>query len=310
MSNIGNKEIELAVKMSGLTGYTGNYTELGGGEINDTFKLELEDGFVVLRVAKYEDENSLYREARALTEIHYTGIPKLVFFDTTKTLLGRQWIMEEYIAGQSVKRLNQTQFKNLGKLLAVVHTTSKPRDEKRNLWETLLSNAHSFGNEEFFLNHPHSKLRTVLHKFKEYCDSAQLMFENVPSVLVHGDATPSNILVQGDEVALIDWELTDYRDALSEFSTIYYDDMEFNQGKWRIKITPEEKQALFTGYKAGGGVVDEKRIAFWMNHDKAGAALFLYWRINESGRPANAEQLLQYQLDLDNLIASLEKNLS
>ena len=43
MSNIGDKEIEQAVIISGLSGYTGKYKELGGGEINDTFKLELED---------------------------------------------------------------------------------------------------------------------------------------------------------------------------------------------------------------------------------------------------------------------------
>ncbi len=177
------------------------------------------------------------------------------------------------------------------------------------LWETVLSCAHSFGDEEFLLNHPHPKLKALVHKMRSYCNDWQPKFEGVPSVLVHGDATPSNMLVQGNDVALIDWELTDYRDAMSEFSTIYYEDMEYNQGKWRIKITPEEKASLFAGYTAAGCFIDEDRVTYWMNHDKLGAALFLYWRIHDSGQEVESAQVQQYQFDLDNLIASLEKNL-
>lgn len=309
MSNIGDKEIEQAVIISGLSGYTGKYKELGGGEINDTFKLELEDRSVILRISKHKDQNSLYREARVLSKINHNRIPKLIFFDTEKTILDRQWIVEDYIAGEAVKRLNKKQFESLGELLAVVHETES-RGTDNNLWETLLSNCKTFGDEEFHLNHPSLKLKTLVHKMRAYCNDWQPKFADVPSVLVHGDATPSNVLVQGDDTALIDWELTSYRDAMSEFSTIYYEDMEFNQGKWRIQIRPEEKQALFEGYIAGGGIIDEDRITFWMNHDKMGAALFLYWRIHDSGRAADSEQMQQYQLDLDNLILSLEKNLA
>jgi aminoglycoside phosphotransferase (APT) family kinase protein len=306
--NIEATDIAHAVEIAGLSGYTGTYKELGGGEINDTFKLELEDRSVILRIAKYEDQISLHREARALGQVHSEAVPQLIFFDKNERLRGRMWILESYIPGESVERLNVAQFRSFGMLLAEVHA-SYTENRKRHLWEELLSNCGEFGDEDFFLQHPDQELRDLITRMQAYCNEWQHKIEDVPSVLVHGDATPSNILVQGDTVALIDWELCGYRDAMSEFSTVFYEDMEYNQGKWRIQIEPEEKESLFAGYREKGGDIDEERVKLWMNHDKMGAAIFLYWRIHDSGRDADDAQMGQYQLDLDNLKASLDRNL-
>jgi thiamine kinase-like enzyme len=128
--------------------------------------------------------------------------------------------------------------------------------------------------------------------------------------LIHGDATPSNILIQNDNVSLIDWEFSKYKDPMAEFSTIFYEDMEYNQGKWRVHITVEEKRALYNGYTSAGGEIDEEQIGFWMNFDKLGAAIFLYWRMNHSQRDASAEQKAQYRVDYDNIISSLKQYLT
>lgn len=308
MTRISEQDIQYALTIANIGGYTGRYTALGGGEINDTFKLELEDRSIILRVSKYPDQDTLKNEARALRLINIDQVPKLLFYDENQTIHNRKWVLEEYVAGTSVTQLSVTQYKSLGSLLAKIHQTNI-KQETINVWDVLISNTSSFGNEAYHLHHPDLQLRALVQKMYQYCRDWQPVFNTTLTVLIHGDATPSNVLTNGAEVSLIDWELSDFRDALAEFSTIYYDDMEFNQGKWRKHITAEEKAALFTGYKSAGGIIDEDRIRFWMNHDKLGAALFLYWRIYESGRPANDEQVEQYQLDLTNLIHSLEHNL-
>lgn len=308
MNKITQNEITEAVKISGVTDYTGNYEELGGGELNNTYKLEVAGGHIILRIAKYPDNKSLQREATALQNLACNRIPKLIYFDSEQRLFDKQWIMESYVPGKIVARLTPTQFVSLGALLAEVHKVSKESDN-RNLWQTLLFHCERFGDEDFFISHPDARLRSLVHKIKEYCTDKQHAFAETPTSLVHSDATPSNILVQNDSVGLIDWELSSFRDPMSEFATVYYEDMEFNQGNWRIKITPVEKENLFAGYVAGGGIIDEERIRVWMNHDKMGAALFLYWRIHNSGRPATPSQFNQYKLDLENLTTSLENNL-
>ena len=308
MSTVSNDDIEHALASAGISGYTGTHIALGGGEINDTFKLELEDRSIILRVSKYPDQDTLKNEARSLRLLNIDRVPKLLFYDSTQTIHDRKWILEAFIEGQSVKQLTVAQYENFGSLLAEVHQ-SQTKQKTIDVWSVLISNTKSFGDEAYHLAHPDPRLSSLVQKMQEYCADWQAAFAAIPSVIIHGDATPSNVLVDGDNVSLIDWEMSDFHDPLMEFSTIYYDDMEFNQGKWRKHITAEEKAALFAGYKSAGGTIDEDRIRFWMNHDKLGAALFLYWRINQSGRPATPKQMEQYQLDLNNLAASLERNL-
>ena len=83
--------------------------------------------------------------------------------------------------------------------------------------------------------------------------------EQVIPALIHLDVAPSNILVNGDNGGgLIDWEFAKFSDPMAEFSTVFYDDMEYNNGKWCIQITDKERTALLDGYQKGGGEVYEQ----------------------------------------------------
>ncbi len=308
MESIRKIEIDQIISVSGLKGFSGEYRELGGGEINDTFLLACEPDPVVLRVAKHTDQNSLEREAKALSLLSSSQIPKLLYFDSENRVLGRHWILESYIPGISVVRLSLKQFENFGSLLAQVHRIQSEK-ETLNLWEKFLESCKMFGDEQFLLSHPNSRLEALVRKSSILFSELQTQFSDIRMSLVHGDATPSNVLTQGDQVALIDWEMSRYNDPMAEFATIYYEDIEYNQGKWRTKITEEEKNSLFAGYTSNGGVINEDRIRFWINYDKLGAVLFLYWRLYDSGRDASPSQIAQYELDLENLTTSLERNL-
>lgn len=55
MSDINIEDINQAVAISKLQGFTGNYRELGGGEVNDTFVLDCSSSKTVLRITKYSD---------------------------------------------------------------------------------------------------------------------------------------------------------------------------------------------------------------------------------------------------------------
>ena len=301
--------IEKAIKESCLTGYAGTYTPLGGGEINDTYLLDFMDGQkVALRIARYEDQTSLKKEARSLGLLNLPQVPQLLYFDENSRIENRLWVIESYVPGERVKRLNIEQFYSLGALLARIHCVSDDADGV-GAWQDMLVGCKKFGDAQKLLNHPDPTLCELTNTAKTYFENQQALLEHVKPVLVHGDATPSNVLVRGNEVSLIDWEFARFKDPMAEFSTIYYEDMEYNKGKWRVHITPEEKEALFSGYLSAGGVVNEDRIKLWMIHDKLSAALFLYWRVYESGRSASDEQLEQYLLDLHTLTSSLRREL-
>lgn len=304
-----NAVISRALALSGKSGIPGESRSLGGGEINNTYAFQLGSEELVLRIARYEDQSSLTREAHALGLLNISQVPKLVFFDATKRMHNRLWILESRAHGQAVERLTVAQFHNLGMLLAEVHQT-KEEHTGLNVWQKFLGANGAFGNEEKILHHPDATLRRLITSAKAYFESRQSLFNEMIPALVHGDATPSNLLVEGDVVSLIDWEFSTFNDPMAEFSTIYYDDMDYNRGRWRVHISLDEREALYSGYQEAGGVIDSERIDLWMIFDKLGAALYLYWRLNESGRDSTDEQRAQYEFDLGNLTKSLEKTLA
>jgi Ser/Thr protein kinase RdoA (MazF antagonist) len=246
----------------------------------------------------------LINEARALRLFNTKHIPKLIYFDEKSRVNNRLWIIESCLPGTIIRRLSINQFYNLGCLLSQVHRepSSEVKVELRNQF---IDSCKAFGDEQFLLSHPDAILRDLIRAaFKEF-DSLQPTYDYIIPTLIHSDATPNNILVDGNEVGLIDWEFSKFSDPMRDFSTIYYEDIGYNQGKWRIKITAEEKQFLFAGYESVGGSIDEERIRYWIRYDKLGAAVFLYWRINQSSRSTNQQEIEQYKLDYKNLIASL-----
>lgn len=307
--DITAEDIQKIVNLSGLENYAGIFRALGSGEVNDSFLLTCHDQKYVVRIAKDVDQATLIKEAFALKLLNLEQAPRLVFFDQNSRIKSRLWVVETYVAGSLTHRLSRSQFDELGKVLAAVHSVKDPEGQQLNLWEHFLIACRSFGGETKLLNHEDARLRHLIHSGQKYMSAMQYLVDGLQLSLIHGDGTPSNILVDGETVNLIDWEFARFSDPMREFSTIYYDDMEYNQGKWRIKIADDEKQALFAGYQLAGGELDEKRIDFWMKFDKLGAAVFLYWRLHQSGRMTSDEQRQQYQLDLENLLVSLERNL-
>jgi len=309
MSDITAEDIHSAIHMSKLRDYSGKFRELGGGEVNDTFVLDCGDQKVVFRFSRYPGNNTLRHEAQALSLMNIPNIPRLIFFDISASIKGKLWIAESYVPGHSVSSLTINQYRTLGGLLAQVHKVHAPVQSNVNLWEHFLYASSHFGDEHTLLHHPDSSLKDLVHRAQSYFGQQTALFENVEKSLVHGDATPNNVLVEDDRVSLIDWEFSKFEDPMLDFSTIYYDDMEYNRGKWRPHISSAAKSALFEGYEAGGGSIDEERIQVWMNLDKLGAATYLYWKMYESGHTMEEDQVAQYRTDFQSLIESLQRNL-
>jgi len=117
------------------------------------------------------------------------------------------------------------------------------------------------------------------------------------------------MLVKNDKISLIDWEYSRFTDPMADFSTLFYEDMEQNKGRWRIHITEQNKTALFAGYTGAGGVIDEQRIKAWHNFDKLGGAVYFYWKLSHSGHTIAPEQSALYTEELDKVLASLDRNL-
>jgi len=294
--------ITKAVEISNLDDYESSYTELGGGELNETFLLQCRARKVILHISRYNDHNNLRDEASALKILaNVPGVPNLIFFDEDRRINNRLWIIEEYVAGTHSNRLSVQQFHALGALLANVHTAGVS-NKLTTPWEMLIKNCRGFGNEEYLLNHPDPQLARSFNKVKLLCDAYS---EPNITVLAHCDITPSNTLVFGDDVRLIDWEFASYRHPMAEFASGYYRDIDLNNGKWRQSISDEELSSLLDGYKGAGGEVDESLLGLYEIIDKVGVTAYLYWRLNISDWQPLEGMKEQYMLDYAKILTSI-----
>ncbi|HSW79556.1 MAG TPA: phosphotransferase [Candidatus Saccharimonadales bacterium] len=310
MHDITNADIQHAVNSSGLQGFTGKYSELGGGEVNDTFALDCGNSKAVLRISRFESSWMLQLEADALELMDFNRVPHLLFFDGNKKIKNRLWIIESFVPGQQVDRLNLQQYRSLGQLLAKIHKIVEPELSAINFWDDYLRASKMFGDENKLLHHPDQTLHKLINKAHDFFIAQNQKFEPIHKSLIHGDLTPNNFLVNGDEVSLIDWEFASFKDPMSDFSTIYYPDMELNDGRWRVHITPDERSALFNGYADAGGTINERLIEIDILVDKLCTATYNYWKVHQSGHPIEDDRLAQYQFDYGNLIKSLGSELS
>lgn len=286
-----------------LVDYVDDFTELGGGELNDTFLLHCETRDIVVRISRHAGRDELRREARALKLLENIGnIPELIFFDEHKRVNDRAFIVESYQSGQCVERLSLRQFQALGALLAEIHKVQSD-NVCPDPWSMIVSNCHRFGDESYLLNHPDVRLRRQFQSLKE--KAAIVNANSKPQSLRHCDITPSNTLVDGENVSLIDWELSGFGDPMTDFSTGYWSDMELNNGKWRQQLSDEERQALYDGYAIGGGIIDEHLVLFYEMVDKIGVAAYLYWRLHVSDWQANDGMSEQYAIDYEKILLSL-----
>lgn len=311
-------EINTLLKKAGL-GEADEVRHLGHGELNNSYYAKVGADEYCVRVAKYDLKAGLAREADALARLPQGIAPRLVYFDKSDALEGgRLWAVESFVAGDNPKRLSLEQFRSLGAKLAKVHAVKAPdhdivdkgevTNDKSDLWHYLTWTCRSmYTPRQILTDLPDQRVLRLAQKAKVWLDTQQklLTFPEQKRML-HKDVTPSNMLVQGDETFLIDWEFRDFGDPMIDFSTGFWD-MELNEGKWRITLTDEEWAAMFDGYRAAGGEVDEGRIRMWMTFDKMVVALFLCLRINSPTHDTTQELQAQYRKDLDNVIASLEQ---
>lgn len=295
---------------------------LGVGELNNSYYVLGEDGHeYCVRIAKYKGKSGLRREADALSRLPEGISPRLVFKPVDEQPLDTLWLIESFLTGTTPQRLTLAQLGSFGRQLARVHSIDAPDHDivdkgevtgvKNDLWPYLVWCCRSFYTEDQMLHKlPDKRLLAICRKARQWFEVRKpIMQRQQTKKLLHKDITFSNLLIQDDKVFIIDWELRDFGDPMVDFATGFWNDIEFNRGKWRTVLTTEEKTALYDGYQQGGGVLDEERIAIFTTYDKLGAAIFLCYRLYSPPADITPQQTAQYQEDFDNIITSLQKHI-
>lgn len=303
-------KINELLKYAGL-GQASTIRSLGSGVHNDGYYAKVGPHEYCVRVARYEGKRGLIREADALKRLPKGIAPELIHFSENTAPIDRLWSITTFIGGVSPKSLTLSQLESLGSKLAHIHAIAAPghdvvdagevTGDKSDLWKYLLWSCRSFYDSDEAM--PDDRLARFIPKLKQWFDAQQKTLR-LPKTkyLLHKDVGVGNLIAKGDEVFVIDWEDREFGDPMSDFPTGFWD----IEAAGRIVLSLQERQALYRGYIAGGGAIDEDRIQMWMTFDKMVVALFFANRIYKPKKDATPEQVAEYRRELDKIITTLK----
>ncbi|MFC1629766.1 aminoglycoside phosphotransferase family protein [Patescibacteria group bacterium] len=196
---------------------------LEGGQVNYSFLVGTNNDFLLVRVFRYDDwpvKKKLLFIEKKLNEL---GIkqPKIIFFDDSDKYFQNGFMVREWVEGmpsiEAVKKGLITEnkiFTEIAKILKKVHTIEfdkfgqPPFDNKSEGTKNFTS--FVLGLDEKRLNKMIEEnlvkidlIESGKNKLKNLLDKIDF---TVKPVMVHGDATPKNVILTEKGLALIDWD--------------------------------------------------------------------------------------------------------
>jgi len=257
--------------------YSITLDHMGSGESNLSLLLKINNNIEgVVRIALLYD-HLIQPEFETLKKIPQGIAPEPFCLDTSKSIIPHPFLIESYISGQPVANWDEKSLCSLAATLAELHNKTKTNQKVAiQFQKKLLEDNNSFLKTITDLN-----VKKFVQIVIDFLNTKQNLFDTlVGTSILHGDLNGGNILVDNEgKIKLIDWELSHENDPAREFSTFYYDDMEYFN--WRIQLQTNLQDIFLNKYIDLTKVDDKnfkKRIKIWQIVDQTGAFIYCTWK--------------------------------
>jgi thiamine kinase-like enzyme len=219
---IKQKIPEVVEKILGIK--TDSIERLHGGEVNYSFKVEAADKCCLVKVFRYQDwpDIKTLRFVRKKLDRIDIAYPKILYYDSSRKHFQYGFMILEWIPGiPGDKAINKNLveknnlFKIIAQTLKKVHSLEMPgfmqsstADKQKQTFDQFINNSYSLPR----LNKLQEKGLVSKSLIEKNTDKLNQLVKTidfqVSPVLVHGDATPHNIIYQkkDNNIVLIDWE--------------------------------------------------------------------------------------------------------
>lgn len=222
-----------------------SYKFLAAGGLNECYLITTSDGKYVLKIEN--NPGYLKREYKNLKLATHKLGPKIYFFDDSKKILKRPYMIQELLKGKHPKRKPDNEFViKMAKWFKKLHSIKSSKIEKDELkrihdltkWVNLFYNRVKKAQIDFD-EILYQKILAYFEKVLRICEKNKHIFRRRKQFpLVHNDPARENIFIEKSRVRLIDWEFAGFvigeRDLIT-FLRIY-------------QLTDKQKTLFFKTY--------------------------------------------------------------
>lgn len=195
------------------------YYFLSKGNHNANYVLETSKGKFVLRIENNLQFNNLEKEFNFLKKAEKGLGPKVYFFDKSKNVFPRKYLIEEFIEGKHpLSKVSNNFVVQMAKWFKRLHrtkTSKKPDCAERGYYSPNCAIKPYYSNYLKYKNHLDNELQLKIDKIFErcieICKENEVIFSGIKKFsLLHNDPSKDNILIKGNKIRLIDWEFVSY----------------------------------------------------------------------------------------------------
>jgi aminoglycoside phosphotransferase (APT) family kinase protein len=206
------------------------YRFLSRGNHNENYLIHTKKGRFVLRIENNHQFSNLKTEYQFLKRINGKFAPKVYLFDSTKKIIKKHYLIEEFIYGKTPKKITLPIINKAARFYKQIHKTKSkhlPKYIKKHKYYSLIEsfNYHALAN---FRKHKDVLPKAIIKKLKPLYDETKIIIKENEEIfakrklfsLNHGDPSRRNIFIHNNEFKMIDWEFVSY--TLPEWDLAFF----------------------------------------------------------------------------------------
>jgi thiamine kinase-like enzyme len=197
-----------------------SHKPLGKGEHNVNFLLNTIKGDFVLRIYANTQFDNSEKEYKILKKLNGKCAPKVYFFDNSKSNFKYDYMIQEFIAGITLKEFSDNDLKKVARIMKEIHQI-KNLTEKREWKEPISSwsKKNIIHNSKYLGVEFHNEMKQLYSKVLNELEKIKSLIKKYDRInLIHDDIIPENtIKTKEGNLILIDWELATFDYFFFEF---------------------------------------------------------------------------------------------
>jgi len=207
-----------------------DYKFLSRGNHNENYLLNTKNAKFVLRIENNHQFSNLKNEYQFLKMINGKFAPKVYLFDSSKKIIKKHYLIEEFICGKNPKKVNLPVINKIARFYKKIHkikSKNLPKYIKKHKYYSLQEsfNYHALIN---FKKYKNILPKKIMNQLKSIYDETKLIIKENEEIfakrkffsLNQGDPTRRNIFIHKNELKIIDWEFVSY--TLPEWDLAFF----------------------------------------------------------------------------------------
>lgn len=205
------------------------FSFLAKGNHNDNYTIETTEKKYVLRIENNPQFKNLKKEYQLLKSLKSGLGPKVYFLDKSHKIVPRDYFIEEFVEGKYPKKLNDKFIISIAKWLKKLHQQKKPC-KKYSMLKAIKPYFRNVKNHKDAIPvETTNKIEALFKRVANFCKKNDEIFAHRKrACLLHSDLSRENIIYDGKNIRLLDWEFSRY--DFPEWDIVYFmQSLELNQ---------------------------------------------------------------------------------